>query len=75
MLQCRRPMNFFCDQELEALNRKFDESGVECITGHAKLRIVYLDTDVLNIANVAIHNARCHPLPEPFENRLFVLKI
>jgi len=30
---------FYC-QELEALNQKFDESGVECITNHAKFRIV-----------------------------------
>ena len=65
----------FCCQELEALNQKFDESGVECITDHAKFRIVCLDTDVLNTALVAIHNARCNPLPEPIENRLVVLKI
>ena len=67
----------FCCQELEALNQKFDESGVECITDHAKFRIVCLDTDVLYIftALVAIHNARCNPLPEPIENRLVVLKI
>ena len=62
-------------QELDALNQKFDESGVECITAHAKFRIVCLDTDVLNTALVAIHNARCNPLPEPIENRLVVLKI
>ena len=65
----------FCCQELDALNQKFDESGVECITAHAKFRIVCLDTDVLNTALVAIHNARCNPLPEPIENRLVVLKI
>ncbi|XP_020625490.1 uncharacterized protein LOC110062885 [Orbicella faveolata] len=63
----------FCCQELEALNQKFDESGVECITDHAKFRIVCLDTDVLNTALVAIHNARCNPLPEPIENRTWRL--
>ena len=70
VFQCRRPMSV-----LEALNQKFDESGVECITDHAKFRIVWLDTDVLNTALVAVHNARCNPLPEPIENRLVVLKI
>jgi len=55
----------FCCQELEALNQKFDESGVECITDLAKFRIVCLDTDVLNTALIAIHNARRNPLPEP----------
>ena len=65
----------FCCQELEALNQKFDESGVECITNHTKFRIVCLDTDMLNTALVAIHNARCNPLPGPIKNRLVVLKI
>ena len=74
----------FCCQKLEALNQTFDKSGVECITDHAKFRIVCLDTvqfivfadtDVLNAALVAIHSARCNPLPEPSENRLVVLKI
>lgn len=43
--------------------------GVDCITDHAKFRIVCLDTDVLNTALVAIHNARCNPLPDPIVNR------
>ena len=68
----------FCCQELEALNQKFekfDESGFEYITDYAKFRIVCPDMDVLNTALVAIHNARCDPLPEPIENRLvFFLK-
>ncbi|XP_068733080.1 P2X purinoceptor 7-like [Montipora capricornis] len=63
----------FCCQELEVLNQKFDESGVECITDHAKFRIGCVDTDVLNTALVAIHNARCNPLPEPIENRTWRL--
>ena len=33
--------------------------GVDCITGHAKFRIVCLDNDVLNMALEVIHNARC----------------
>ena len=45
----------FCWQELEALNQKFDESVVECITDRAKFRIVGLDTDMLNSALVAIY--------------------
>ena len=61
----------FCSQELEALNQKVDELRVECITDHAKFRIVCLDTDVLN----TIHNACCNPLLEPIKNRLVVLKI
>ena len=61
----------FCCQELEALNQKVDELRVECITDHAKFRIVCLDTDVLN----TIHNACCNPLLEPIKNRLVVLKI
>ena len=65
----------FCCQELDALNAKFDESGVECITSHAKFRIVCLDTDVLHTALVAIHNARCNPLPDPIENRLVFLTV
>ena len=60
----------FCCQELDALNAKFDESMDECITNHSKFRIVCLDTDVLHTALVAIHNARCNPLPDPIENRL-----
>ncbi|CAH3171281.1 unnamed protein product, partial [Porites evermanni] len=51
----------FCCQELAELNQKFDESGVGCITEHAKFRIVCLDTDVLNTALVALHNIRCNP--------------
>ena len=65
----------FCCQELEALNQKFDKSGVECITDNAKFRIVCLDTDMLNTALVAIHNGRCNPLLEPIKNRSVVLKI
>ena len=65
----------FCCQELDALNQKFDKSSVECITTHSKFRIVCLDIDVLHTALVAIHNARCNPLPEPIENRLVVVTI
>ena len=36
---------------------------------HAKLRIVCFDTDVLNIALVAIHNIRSNPLLDLIENR------
>ena len=60
----------FCCQELHALNPKFDEATIECITGYSKFRIVCLDIDVLDTALVAIHNARCNPLPDPIENRL-----
>ena len=60
----------FCCQELDALNPKFDEAMIECITGHSKFRIVCLDIDMLHTALVAIHNARCNPLPDPIENRL-----
>ena len=60
----------FCCQELDALNPKFDEAIIECITGHSKFRTVCLDTDVLHTALVAIHNACCNPLPDPIENRL-----
>ena len=60
----------FCCQELDALNAKFDESTVECITNHCKFRIVCLDTDMLHTTLVAIHNACCNPPPDPVENRL-----
>ena len=50
----------------------FCQSGVGCITEHAKFRIVCLDTDVLNTALVAIHNIRCNPLPDLIENRWVV---
>ena len=43
-------------------------AAVDCITEHAKFRIVCLDTDVLNTALVGIHNARCK-MPDPIENR------
>lgn len=43
--------------------------GVDCITtGHAKFKIVCLDTDVPNTALVAIHNAHCNPLPDHIVN-------
>ncbi|XP_073241599.1 P2X purinoceptor 7-like [Porites lutea] len=63
----------FCCQELAELNQKLDESGVGCITEHAKFRIICLDTDVLNTALVAIHNIRCNPLPDLIENRTWRL--
>ena len=44
-------------------------TGVDCITEHAKFRIVCLDIDVLNTALIGIHNARCNPIPDPIENR------
>ena len=50
----------FCCQELDALNRKFDEAMIEYITGYSNFRIVCLDIDVLHTALVAIHNARCN---------------
>ena len=50
----------FCCQELDALNPKFDEAMIKCITGHSKFRIVCLDIYVLHTALVAIHNARCN---------------
>ena len=60
----------FCCQELDALNAKFDESMVECISNHSKFRIACLEMDVLNTALVAIHNVRCNPLLDPIKNRL-----
>ena len=33
----------FCCQELDALNPKFGEAMIECITGYCKFRIVCLD--------------------------------
>ena len=57
---------YFCCQDLDVLNPKFDESMIECIASHSKFRIVCLDIDVLHTALVAIHNARCNPpLPNP----------
>ena len=43
--------------------------GVDCITDHAKFRVVCLDTDVLHTALVALHNARFNLLPDPIVNR------
>ncbi|KAM7438178.1 hypothetical protein ABFA07_012301 [Porites harrisoni] len=45
----------FCCQELAELNQKFNESGVGCITEHAKFGIVCLDTDVLNTSGNSQH--------------------
>ena len=33
-------------------------TGVDCITEHAKFRIVCLDIDVLNTSLIGIHNGR-----------------
>ena len=74
VFQCRRLMNVFVVKNWRPLIN-FDKSGVECITDHAKFRIVCLDTDVLNTALVAINNARSNPLTEPIGNRLVVFKI
>ena len=43
--------------------------GVRCTTEHPKFGIVFLDTDVLSTALVAIHNARLNPIPDPIVNR------
>ncbi|KAK3726602.1 hypothetical protein QZH41_012030 [Actinostola sp. cb2023] len=56
--------------ELDVLNDKFDETGVDCITEHPKFIVVCLDTDVLATALIAIHNARCNPVPDPIQNKL-----
>ena len=62
----------FCYQEMDALNKKFGQTRIECITNHSKFRIVCPETDVLLTTLVAIKNARCNPLSDPMENRLVV---
>jgi len=49
--------------------RFINSSGVNCITEHPKFIVVCLDTDVLATALIAIHNARCNPVPDPIQNK------
>ena len=61
---------WFCCQKLEALNQKFNETGVKCTTDHVKFKIVcQLDADVLTTDLDSMYNTLCNPLPEPTENR------
>ncbi|KAK2548725.1 hypothetical protein P5673_030958 [Acropora cervicornis] len=62
----------FCCQKLDASNKKF-KSMIECITKHSKFRIVCVEHDVLFTALVAINDARCNLLPDPMENRTWLL--
>ncbi|KAK3752538.1 hypothetical protein QZH41_016315 [Actinostola sp. cb2023] len=63
----------YCCQEFDALNEKFDVSGVDCITDWEKFKIVCLEEHVLETALVSITNARCGTLPDPIENRSYRL--
>ncbi|KAK3726600.1 hypothetical protein QZH41_002609 [Actinostola sp. cb2023] len=52
------------------LKANLHKDGVDCITEHPKFIVVCLDTDVLATALIAIHNARCNPVPDPIQNKL-----
>ncbi|KAK3744177.1 hypothetical protein QZH41_020568 [Actinostola sp. cb2023] len=58
-----------CCQEIDVLNKKFDDSGVDCITKQDKFEIVCLDSDVLKTALVSIHNVRSTPQPDTVHDR------
>ena len=71
-LQCQnetREIDCLCCQEVAALNEKFDENSMTCITESTELQTLCLNTAVLKNVLTGLHDARGDHLENVCSNR------